>query len=205
MPTRFYFRDTISPFTPTAESKSAALPVGTNNSLTINDNESLSLIQGTSDIRVNITSLAQIAQQSGRFARFTSDRLASQVITSDTWSYGIRRQESNSNANTFLALSVYVWRPSTSSVVGYIYDSSAQLGVEWPTSILLLTGSFSGSTVTCNNGDVLVCEVWYTAVQGKSVSYTNSIEFNVSSYIGTTSNIIFFTPSKTRSFAHIIE
>jgi hypothetical protein len=191
MATRLYFNDSTSALAPTAGTKSAALPDGTNNSLTANDSQSLSTTVGNSDVQVNITSLAQTARQSGRFARFTSMPLAAQTISANTWVYTLRNRESNNFADTYKAGSIYVWRPSTSAVVGYIYDSAAQIGTEWTTNYTNDSSNISGGTVSAADGDVLVCEVWYTAAQAKGNSYTNSIQYNVNSWIETPQDLVF--------------
>ena len=204
MATRFYFRDITSPYAPTAGTKSVALPTGTNNSLTANDDQSLLLTTGT-NVQVDITSAAQTARQSGRFARFTSDPLASQTISANTWDYTLRNRESNANANAYKAASIYVWRPSTSSVVGYVYDSNAEIGTEWTTNFTNDSSNISGSAVTATNGDVLVIEVWYTAAQGKAASYSNSIQYNANSFIETPQDLTFFVATKEIIFGTIIE
>jgi hypothetical protein len=204
MTTRLYFRNIVSPDAPTADSKSVALPNGTNNSPAANDNQSLLLTQG-SDVQVDITSLAQTARQSGRFARFTSEPLSSQTISANTWNYTLRNRESNANANAYKAASIYVWRPSTSAVVGYVYDSNEQIGAEWTTNFTNDSSNITGSAVTATDGDVLVCEVWYTAAQAKGVSYINSIQYNASSYIETPQDLTFVIVTKEIIFGTIIE
>jgi hypothetical protein len=204
MATRLYFRDIVSPDAPTAGSKSVALPNGTNNSLTANDNQSLLLTQGT-DVQVNISSLAQTARQSGRFARFTSEPLASQTISANTWDYTLRNRHSNNAANAYKAGSIYVWRPSTSSVVGYVYDSNAEIGSRWTTNFTNDSSNITGSAVTATNGDVLVIEVWYTSAQTMATSYINSIQYNASSYIETPQDLTFFAATKEIIFGTIIE
>ena len=205
MATRLYFRDIISPDTPTTGSKSVALPNGTNNSLTENDNQSLLLEQGTSNTLVSITTLAQTTRQSGRFARFTSEPLASQTISANTWDYTLRNRTSNTFSNTYKAGSIYVWRPSTSSVVGYVYDSNAEIGLAWTTNFTNDSSNISGSSVTASQGDVLVIEVWYTSAQSKAKSYVADIEYNVNSYIETPQDLTFFVATKEIIFGTIID
>jgi hypothetical protein len=205
MATRLYFRDVTSVDAPTAGSKSTALPNGTDNSLTANDSQSLLLTTGGSNVQVDITSLGQTARQSGRFARFTSDALAAQTISANTWDYTLRNRTSAAASNAYKAGSIYVWRPSTSSVVGYVYDSNAEIGTPWTTNFTNDSSNISGSSVTATNGDVLVCEVWYTAAQDKAKTNTVSIQYNVDSYIETPQDLTFFEPPKEFIFATIIE
>lgn len=196
MATTFYFSDNVSSYAPTSGTKSAVLPTGSDNSLTTNDSQSLLLTTGATDTTVSITSLAQTATQSGRFARFTSDKLSAQTITAQTWTYQLRNREGNNSANAYKGLSIYIWRPSTNSVVGYIYDSTAQIGTEWTTNYTNDVSSISGSSVTCSDQDVLVNEVWYIAAQAKSVSYILDIQYNINSFIETPQNLTFYTSSR---------
>jgi hypothetical protein len=205
MATRLYFRDDTSSNAPTAGSKSTALPDGTDNSLTANDSQSLLLTEGTSNTTVSITTLAQLARQSGRFARFTSEPLASQTISANTWDYTLRNRLSNSLANAYKAGSIYVWRPSTSSVVGYVYDSNAEIGTVWTNNFTNDSSNITGSAVTATNGDVLVIEVWYTSAQGKAKSYVVDIQYNVDGYIETPQDLTFFEAPKEQIFGTIID
>jgi hypothetical protein len=205
MTTRLYFRDITSDNAPTAGSKSVALPNGTNNSLTVNDSQSLSTTQGNSDTTVTIDSLAQTARQSGRFARFTSQLLAAQTISANTWDYTLRNRAGNTAAETYKAGSIYVWRPSTNSVVGYIYDSADEIGSRWTTNFTNDSTLISGSSVSVSNRDVLVCEVWYTSAQSKAKTYSNDIQYNVSSYIETPQVLEFFVEPVEYIFGYIIE
>jgi hypothetical protein len=198
MATRFYFRDVISDYAPTAGTKSLVLPDGTDNSLTVNDDQSLLLIQGSSDTTVSINTLAQTTRQSGRFARFTSNILESQTIAANTWDFTLRNRASNSAAAAYKAGSIYVWRPSTSTVVGYIYDSSNEIGPVWTTNFTNDSTNITGSSVVVETGDVLVIEVWYTAAQTKAKTYSNEIQYNLSSYIETPQDLEFVTIAVSR-------
>jgi hypothetical protein len=197
MATRFFFATDTAAFAPTAGSKSTALPDGTDNSLTANDSQSLLLTANNSASTESINTLAQTARQSGRFARFTSDRVTAQTISANTWTVVIDTRESNGSADAYLALSAYVWRPSTSSVVGYIYDSNAQIGAEWSLSLGAVTYTFSGSAVTAQTGDVVVIEVWYTAAQAKATSYQVQTRYNTSTqYLETPQDLVFQIPPR---------
>lgn len=124
--------------------------------------------------RVRWLSLAQTGRQS-TFMTHAWFRLGAQTISAGTWGLGTAVLTSNTAANTFFAVSIYVWRPSTSSVVGYIYDSTTELGNEWRGDFTAESRliSFSGNSVTAANGDTLIFEIWATAAQGAATSYTN--------------------------------
>ncbi len=209
MATRLYWRsDASSPDSP-GSSQSAVLPIGTNNSLAGGENQAMLEIEGSVTETTIINTLAQTARQSGYFGIFTSEPLAAQTISAQTWQVVLRRRESNAAANAFLAASIYIWRPSTSSVVGFIFDNNAQQGAEWGTTFATITYNLAGSSVTCADGDVLVIEPWYTAAQGMGTTYTVEIQYNnlLFSYLDSPQTLTFYTPPappKERSFAHII-
>jgi hypothetical protein len=185
--TTFYFSQSVNSLAPTAGEKSAVWPDGTDNSQAFSE-WTLSRSASTATPAA-FSSLAQTARQSGIVNRFTSDELAAQTIGAQTWTFIGRGQESNVNANRFFGISLYVWRPSTSSVVGYIYDNVAQLSTEFTTGGGLITCTFSGSSLSINAQDVLVCEVWSTAIQAKATSYTITITYPTGSYLDATNNI----------------
>lgn len=156
---------------PTSGEKSTALPNGTANGTTP-INRLMSPVKGTSLSGVLTTTLAQTARQSGTAIRFISNRLAAQTISANTWTFFSAADESNAAANAYTALSVYVWNPSGSSVRGFIYDNTAELGTEYATSMSAQSVTFSGSAVTAVEGDFLVCEWWYTSAQSMATAYT---------------------------------
>jgi len=205
MATTLYLRNTTSTYAPTAGTKSAVLPNGTDRSLTANDSLSLLSTAGESDTTVSITTAAQTAQQSGRFARFASERLSAQSISANTWTVYLRDIESNAFAYAYLAISAYVWRPSTSAVVGYIRDSTTVIGSEWTTNNKAVTYTFSGSAVTAQLGDVVVFEIWYSSTQGKSNAYTVSILFDLTSYVSTPQDLSFYVEEPDRVFCWILD
>jgi hypothetical protein len=174
MPTRFYHRADTSSNAPSTGTKSAVLPDGTANSRSTDESRALTAdVPATNEaFTANFSTLAQTARQSGLIARFTSAPLTAQTISSGNWSSLVEGNQSNNNANVFYAKSIYIWRPSTSSVVGYIYDDVAQLSTELATSTSSRTLTVSGSSITTQDGDVLVVEYWYTAAQGAGKSYT---------------------------------
>jgi hypothetical protein len=194
MATRLFFRETTNLNTnyPTAGDKSTALPVGTDGG-DFNQNQDLSLQNGpTTATNLTYASLAQTAQQSAMIARFTSPRLRSQTVNANTWTIAFTADESNAAANAFLAISAYIWRPSTSSVVGFIRDSATTLGVEFNNSLQTVT--FSGSAVTAEANDILVIEAWNVATQAMATSYTITFTTSASGtqrYIETPQDLAF--------------
>jgi hypothetical protein len=165
--TRYYFRVATTAVSPTAGEKSAALPVGNflGNSGTGFEDLSLSTSKGASQTNKGRNDANIDTHFDSYLARFSSDPIGAQTISTGTWT--IAAQVSASGfTNGFLCPIIYVWRPGTSSVVGYIVDSHSNLftptgfGSGWPTSPTGLAVGFTGGTVTSQNGDIIVCELW---------------------------------------------
>lgn len=194
MATRLFFRETTNLNTdyPTSGDKSTVLPVGTDGG-DFNQSQDLSLLNAAgAATNLTYSSLAQTAQQSAMIARFTSPRLRAQSVDANTWTVVFTGDESNNAANAFLAVSVYIWRPSNSSVVGFIRDSATTLGVEFNNSLQTVT--FSGSAVTAEAGDILVVEAWNVATQSMATSYTITFTTSASGtqrYIETPQDLAF--------------
>lgn len=132
-------------------------------------------------VRPNWNTLAQTARQSTFFMHGWY-RLGAQTISAGTWGLGMATLTNNTNSNAFYAVSIYVWRPSTSAVVGYIYDASTELGAEWRgdgTAESRLT-TLSGNSVVAANGDTLIFEFWATNAQAAATSYVNRVFFDAS-------------------------
>lgn len=185
MATRLFFGSLITggagkPQTfPTAGDKSTALPVGVDNGDGINQSQEMVLQNptGANGATLVSTSAATTSQQSTMIARFSSSKLRAQTINANTWTIAFIGNESNAAANAFLAVSVYVYRPSTNAVVGFIRDSATTLGVEFANTLQTVT--FAGSAVTCQAEDFLVLEAWNVATQGMATSYTVSFTTSV--------------------------
>lgn len=182
MPTKFYLRNVLSSSAPTAGEKSANLPYGSfkGNS---GDTETRSLLpEKSTGLAVNpfIASLAQTAQQSLYIVRFTSGGLAAQTIAAQTWTVAFSCQESNGAANMFARPVIYVWRPDTSAVVGFIHDAANvdTYGTEFATQMAAQLFTVDGSAVTCQAGDVLVFECWATATQSMATSYNLFLNYD---------------------------
>lgn len=172
-----YLRNATPPEAPSAGEKSAVLPVGTTPNTGPPD-YSLSLTIGASALYSGVNTSATTAHQDVYVRRFSSPRLAAQTIAAGQWAYGFNLYAANTAANAFTVLSLYVWRPSTQTVVGYIYDSDTTLGTEWTTSFLGDVATFNGSAVTTIGDDVLVLEAWAHAVQDDAVSRGIQVNFN---------------------------
>lgn len=174
---RLYLRDDAPQFNPGESPLSAALPGGTLSEFVIAV-KSMSPYKGGAAVMASGNSLAQTAHQDNFFTSFSSPPLLAGVYGAGVWNYAISCDESNAIANSFFAFSLYVYRPSDASIVGFIYDSDVAVGTEWPTSQGGRGASFTGSGVTAQNGDVLVFEVWRHAEQDKAIAQSQAIYFN---------------------------
>lgn len=177
MPSTFWLKDAAPDAGqgPGETERSVAIPMGTFKDFAISQ-KSLGTTKDGSESSVSGTSLAQTAHQDNFFTSWTFNKpLLAQTFGSGTWTLSIMVKESNKNANSYVVISLYVWRPSTSSVVGYIYDSDTLLGNEWNKNAKGRVITFVGSNVTCQDGDRLVFEFWRHALQGKAASYTQEL------------------------------
>jgi hypothetical protein len=193
MPTRFHLDiDSVNTLGP-GGSRSAALPNGTLNTNSPHNEYNSGLLNPSTSfdlVRLEFATLGQTARQSGRFAVMSSTSLAAQTISAGTWTFNSYASHSNNNAQAFYALSLYVYRPSTDSVVAYIYDSNAELGTRFTVSGGFINFTISGSEVTAAEGDVLVLEVWYTSAQSQSKSFAVASFFDPDEYIDAPQDIL---------------
>jgi len=207
MATRLYLRNLTPTDSPGETERSAVLPVvgGRDAGIAI---KALNTAKGAAQVSITYNSFANADHNDDFFTSFSSDALAAGDVTAQTWSLGIAFSEGNAAANSGLVISLYVFRPSSSSVVGYVRDSDSQLGPEWGATEDGIVASFAGSAVSgVQDGDILVLEVWrHTNAQSMSVAYAQTCYFegttdvvdatttNAASYIETPQTLAFFTP-----------
>lgn len=140
------------------------------------------------------STLAQTTLQSGWMGKVFSNQLAAQTITAQNWTVTFGFSEENAQANAFAALSIIVWNPNTDTVRGRIYDNAAALGAEWPTAFGTRSFTVAGSAVTCQDGDIIVVEIWFRATQGKAVSYLLAVNTTASTatQVSCPQNLLFY-------------
>ena len=175
--TRYYpiTTETTTPaIGPTGE-QSAVLPTGTTVTSPVKRYAQLDTTKDTANLQFFGSSgsfaTTNITTRQTGFTGYGYYELGAQTIPAGTWSVAVRGDQSNAAANAFFCLSIYVWRPSTSTVVGRIYDSTTELSTELSSTLQSRLASVSGSSVVAANGDVLIVELWYSATQGSSKSY----------------------------------
>jgi len=179
MATKFYLRNITAAKTPTTGEKSTAL-ASTQADNASGTEETLSLLPGVGSSQTSIaqTTDASSGAERGYHARFTSEPLLAGTYGSGTWTIAIAAEESNAASNAFLAASIYFWRPSSSTVVGFIYDATTQIGTEWNNSETGEVNNVTGANVTISDGDVLVFELWRNQTQSMATAYTNTIYYD---------------------------
>lgn len=180
MTQKFYLRNVTAADTPTAGKKSTALTsTQADNATGTEETRSLLAAKGTVQTSIPQTTDNTTTAEVGYHARFTSNPLqAGTLLGVGNWIMAMAINESNANSNFFLAFSLYFWRPSNNTVVGYIYDTDVAVGTEPPTSETGEVNTIVGVGVTIQEGDVLVLEVWRKQTQSMGTAYTNTIFFD---------------------------
>lgn len=173
--TKLYLRTAAGAIPPSGGKKSDVLPVGQ----LVNvggTNLSLSLAKGSTNANVALSyTPATSTHTDGYLRRFCSVALSPQTFGAGLWTYAFgATQGGRINNGAFASLSLYVFRPSTGVVVGFIYDSDAPLGTAWPTSVGVggRVVTFVGVDVTAQAGDILCFEAWSHGSQPATQTYT---------------------------------
>jgi hypothetical protein len=152
---------------------------------------------GTGQTSITVATSASISALSYYFTRFVSGPLkGAQTISANTWNYAYAAAENNANANfpnagtsaakAAVPINVYVWRPSTGAKVGTVLDGNTAASYYEPTATnteMAEYGQFTGSSVSAADGDVIICEIWFTTTQGNATSRNDTFYFD-----GTTEN-----------------
>ena len=217
--TRLYFH--------AAANSLSNLPTSEQSALTSNKdvdaqtvNRTMDTTIGTSQTSLVLTSIASASAQNYYFTRFVSPPLSG--ITSITgggsvWSYNAATMQSNTSANFPISTIgsprpvLYVWRPSTQTVVGTVKDTNSGVStISEPTAnteVCFNTGNWTSSTAVASvaDGDVLCFEVWFPVTQGSATAYTDTYYYDgttVTTTAGTVSNhASFIETTQTLTFA----
>lgn len=169
---------------------SSGKPVMTEEALQL---RTLSTTIGTGQVSSFITSIAATTFQTALLGIFATNPIANDSITIGAGSIILNAADATSNATRLLfntnSVNIYVWRPSTNTLVGYILDAAgfdlstgAPKAVSTTETVTHITGIL-GSPVTALEGDILVVEVWSSFTPTVTTSYTGTWYYN-----GTTEN-----------------
>lgn len=181
-------------------------------------NRTMTTNKGTSQTSLVLTSSASVSTLSYYFTRFcspplygdsASGTLGAPTIVADTWTFSFAASENNANANFPTTTSgtgpccCYVWRPSTGAKVGNILISASGMGTisEAGTTETALSGTFSGSAVTVQPGDIICFEVVFTTTQGTATARTDTFFYDGTTEANTASCASFInSPNNTLTF-----
>lgn len=137
--------------------------------------------------------------------KFVSEALNQTSVAANTWTYNFSFKIANDTNQTApvistgnlefnpLPVTCYVWRPSSGAKVGNIFDANTagttneffdcSQGAANGTQQFAENGTFTGSLVTCQVGDVIIIEAWcYSSDNTARASALNYY------YDGTTAN-----------------
>jgi hypothetical protein len=150
---------------------------------------------GAGQTSLVLSSNASASAQTYYFTKFVSRPLIAQTISANTWTYKFGAQESNANANFpttttgTVQICLYVWRPSNGTKVGNVLIGNSVTGfAEASTSESAISGTFSGSSVSAANGDVLIMEIIFTTTQGNATARTDTFYYDGTTTDSTSSN-----------------
>jgi hypothetical protein len=213
--TKFYFHNVVStvPGTlPTTSQSALGAPAKTADAVTVS--RSMDTTIGVAQTSKVVTTNASASAQIIYFTRFVSEPLNTTSVSANTWTLGFAVQESNANANYpvttsgALRITAYVWRPSDGSLVGDILDGTGPTVAEATTSETTKFGTFSGSAVTCQVGDVICMEFTYSVTQGTAAARTDTLYYDgttepASDNAAASNAASFLSTPQTLSFAKV--
>lgn len=188
MVTRFYFHaanSTVSGTLPSTEQNTALTPTRNVDAQTVN--RAMDTTIGTSSTHTSLThnTIASTATTTMYFTRFVSDPLGAQTISSGTWTLNFASSENNGAANfpgsggsQTIPITCYVWRPSTGGKVGDILNGTSAAAFNEVTGPAVNGGTFSGSSLAIQDGDVLFFEFIFTTTQTNGTSRLIGIYFD---------------------------
>lgn len=143
---------------------------------------------GAAQVTVSCTTADVATTQSQLMSIFASQPLASnQTVGGGTMILNTAQNASSAAAAFQMnAINVYVWRPSTSTVVGYIRDAGGTQLANNPGGTGETVTNITGITTTAiaaKRGDIIVCEMWSRFTQSMGTAYTVNFYYD-----GTTAN-----------------
>lgn len=176
MPTRLYLTD-VSEAAQPAVSRSLVLPQG----ILVGAPAPyvLSAAPGSGSVDIGQSSLASVEHQEQAMGVWYSPPLDTQVIPAGVWGLGVLVRENNANSNSFLSISIGIYRETAGIVIMWPYDKHEVLGAEWATvGARGRVINVDGVEASLAWGDRIVVSVWRHAVQGAATAFAQ--EFWVS-------------------------
>ena len=208
MATRLYFHaaaTTVSGTLPSGENSGATADWTATGATTL---RTMNTTIGTGQTSHSGSTKNTTALQSGLLGIFVSPPLVGSGTvggTGKTVALSTAAMESNVNAN-FIPdfLNLYVWRPSTGAYIGLVVDNRLTGGLE-PTAASSEQSVYSTQTnttsVSYQDGDVLVAEVWYQVTQSMNSSYTATFYYDGTTVTANNNTVV----SNHASFVEVFE
>lgn len=195
-PTKLYLHDAITSVggtLPSSEQNTAITTIQSNvDAQTVN--RSMNDTIGTSQTSKQLSIPSVSSTQNYYFTRFVSPPLGAQTISAGDWGLSFAVEESAttvnfpvSGANLSIPITCYVWRPSTGAKVADICNGSSASTFSEPSSAgseQSEFGTFVGSEVTVQAGDVIIIEFLFSFNHGTSTGRTATFYYD-----GTTENL----------------
>lgn len=156
----------------------------------VNVNRSMDTTIGVSQASLSCVDTSSLTAGRAYFTRFLSSPLNMTTVSSDTWNYTFAAKETASDqfpcfgANFFVIVTLYVWRPSNGTRIGFVINGNSSANFSEPSATnqeQSLSGTFAGGSVGCQSGDILAFEVLLSCVNNNSTDtfyYDGTTETN---------------------------
>ena len=209
MATRLYLHDAASSISGTLPSTEQSTKTAVFNFEAQTNNRSMSTTIGTTQAsKTFVNTTTRAANNTCYVTKFISPGLNQTSIAANTWTWNFACKNSNTtpcddypvpDTGTTVPICVYVWRPSTGAKVSNIFDGNTATGYfdtgnqnisGKTTSEVAEHGTFSGSSVTCAVGDVIVVEAWISVWFSSSTSCTLSFFYDGTSTNTTSGTVV---------------
>lgn len=216
MATRLYLHDALSNVSgtlPSAEQNTTlAAPTHSADAETVN--RSMNTTIGTGQVAKAVT-FNEPSTARAYFTRFVSEPLGTTSISANTWTLNFAALEQDvsfnfpNNGGSTITLTVYVWRPSTGSKVGDIINTAAGGSgfTEVTTSERSVHGTFSGSAVICQAGDIICIEMYFdmtdiggTSANDQCIIYYDGTTVNTSANVAVSNHASFLETPQDNLF-----
>lgn len=180
MATRLYLHQTASGVSGTLPTTEQSTKTSAFNYESQTNNRSMNTTIGTAQQTVQMTSVVTptTTDNACLVTKFISLPLNQTSVAANTWTYNfsvkvssttVVRDHPSNETNDRIPACCYVWRPSTGAKVANIIDGNTaaqyydvgNFSDQTPTTAQSTEhGTFAGSAVTCQVGDVIVLEAW---------------------------------------------
>jgi hypothetical protein len=199
MVTRLYWHNTSNGTTGLPTTKQSAQSTAAGNAIATTSNKNMTTTIGTSQTSISYTPPSNSGY--AYFGRWVSDVISQTSIAANTWTFSFGYDSFWGTSDTGVAICIYVWRPTTTTKIATIMDTTnaQQFNTTERGYILTATGSAVASGITSGT-DVLCVEIMTnTSLSGgtlnlyydgtTAVATNNTAASSVASYIETPENL----------------